>query len=103
MTDPTTTVQALWSEDLQEVLDATLFEPAQWQVRGVMHTNEKVENALVLHVFSWDVEALATLWWRARVLTKGSLTARAEKHLVAAISESDVADQRSLRFMMKQA
>ncbi|CAM9735909.1 unnamed protein product, partial [Hapterophycus canaliculatus] len=26
-------MQALWSEDLQEVLDATLFEPAQWQVR----------------------------------------------------------------------
>ncbi|CAN0273248.1 unnamed protein product, partial [Ectocarpus sp. 12 AP-2014] len=24
-------MQALWSEDLQEVLDASLFEPAQWQ------------------------------------------------------------------------
>ncbi|CAM9947763.1 unnamed protein product, partial [Discosporangium mesarthrocarpum] len=24
-------LQALWSEELQEVLDATLFEPAQWQ------------------------------------------------------------------------
>ncbi|CAM9175989.1 unnamed protein product, partial [Choristocarpus tenellus] len=25
-------MQVLWSEELQEVLDATLFEPAQWQV-----------------------------------------------------------------------
>lgn len=25
-------MQALWNEDLQEVLDAALFEPAQWQV-----------------------------------------------------------------------
>lgn len=33
MPTPTPTpLQALWSEDLQEVLDASLFEPAQWQV-----------------------------------------------------------------------
>lgn len=24
--------QALWSEDVQEVLDACLFEPSQWQM-----------------------------------------------------------------------
>lgn len=30
-------MQALWSEDLQEVLDAALFEPAQWQVNIISH------------------------------------------------------------------
>lgn len=31
--------QALWSEDLQEVLDAALFEPAQWQVMVLRNSN----------------------------------------------------------------
>ncbi|CAM9743366.1 unnamed protein product, partial [Sphacelaria rigidula] len=47
-----TLVQALRSEDLQEVLDAALFEPSQWQV--------VIDKTLPTHVPAETRDHLAT-------------------------------------------